>query len=37
MLSSNNLRKIGNYIDAGATNKINEEYIKNNYADTTYK
>ena len=27
----------GNYIDAGAINKINEEYIKNNYADTTYK
>ena len=29
--------KRGKYIDAGATNKINEEYIKNNYAYTTYK
>ena len=29
--------KRGNYIDAGAINKINEEYIKNNYANTTYK
>ena len=29
--------KRGNYIDAGATSKINEKNIQDDYADTTVK
>ena len=30
-------KKRGNYIDAGAINKINEKNIQDNYADATVK